>query len=545
VNSVALVAEVVPEAHMEGRYLRVPSTQEVIRWGADVPGRYHRKKDDSWLFPATPSRVLELKQLGIRISPDLWKWAENELNPPSTIQIENIPGLLKTPFVFQWEGIEFLESRKGRALLSDEQGLGKTIQALSWLKYHSDAFPALVVVPASVKINWKREAAAWVHGVKVDILEGMRPGTLPQMDVLIGNFEILEARTDDLIKWGIKTLIVDECHRIKNPSAKCSKAAYYLSQHCEHVIGMSGTPVVNRPSEFFNILRMIRPGLFPSHWEYINRYCGARMDNGKQTFDGATHTQELHDILRKTIMIRRLKQDVLKDLPPKSRSVIPIPTNNKKEYHQAKVDFIGWLEKVDPEKADKASKAIALTRIEKLKQLSTAGKMKLAVEWIENFITSEKLVVFTTHHRPVDDLVKHFGNKTVVIDGRVNLNQRQQAQDRFNKDSSCRILIAQLKSGGVGLNLQWDCANVAFLELGWTPGDHDQAEDRVHRIGQTRQCGIYYLIGENTIEEQVMEMLDTKRAMLHQILNGGEAPEEGMLTFLLRKLKDDVLCGNA
>jgi len=531
----------VPEealAALEGSYIRVPSSPLMNAWTLTIPGRYHRKGDDCWLLPAAPHRVIDLQKMGVRIHPELLAWANRELAPPPEVHISEIVGLVGVPMEFQWEGIEFTESRHCRALIGDEQGLGKTIEALAWMTYHNDAFPAIIICPNSVKINWRREASRWIHGRNIQIVEGTRQSDIPKGDLLIVNFEIIERRLQDLLNWGPRTMVVDECHRIKNPSAKSSKAAVSLSERCHHVIGMSGTPVVNRPSEFFNVLKMIRPSLFPSYWEYVQRYCGAVYENGGLNFNGASHTQELHERLTQTVMIRRLKKDVLPQLPSKVRSIVPLPISNRAEYTRAKTDFIAWLEKADPEKADKAAKAIALTRIESLKQLTTSGKIKMAIDWVEDFIEGEKIIVFCTHvNLAIRVLTEHFGSACVNIDGTISKVERQAASDRFNRDPDCRLLVGQLKSAGVGLNLQMDCANVAFLELGWTPGDHDQAEDRIHRIGQTRQCGIYYLVAENTVEEDIMDILDTKRQVLHQVLDGGEASEEGMLQAILKKLR--------
>jgi SWI/SNF-related matrix-associated actin-dependent regulator 1 of chromatin subfamily A len=297
---------------------------------------------------------------------------------------------------------------------------------------------------------------------------------------------VLEGWASVLKKLRPKTVVVDECHYIKNSKALRTRAVIQLCRIAEHVICLSGTPIINRPIEMFNAIQAIEPGIFPSFWEYAQRYCGATHNGFGWDFGGAENTDELHMKLTRTIMLRRLKKDVLQDLPEKVRSVIPLSLSNRSEYNRASADFLGWLESQEggKDKMASAERAETLVRLEKLKQLCVQGKYKGCVEWIENYLEQEeKLVVFCTHKAVVQKLASHFKARGVVLDGETAPSQRQVVVDRFQNDPSIKLFIGNIKAAGIGITLTAASAT-CFLELGWTPGEHDQAEDRVHRIGQ-------------------------------------------------------------
>jgi SWI/SNF-related matrix-associated actin-dependent regulator 1 of chromatin subfamily A len=246
-------------------------------------------------------------------------------------------------------------------------------------------------------------------------------------------------------------------------------------------------------------------------------------------------------------MIRRKKEDVLKDLPDKVRSFIPIQLHNEKEYRKAEADFITYIEEVKgKEAAEKASKAETMVSIEGLKQLAVKGKLVEAIEWIENFLESgEKLVVFTVHHFVIDALMAKFSyidkthklaDRVVKVDGSVSMTDRQRAVDTFQNNPNCRLFIGNIKAAGVGITLTAS-SNVVFLELPWTPGDVTQAEDRCHRIGQKESVNIYYLLATGTIEEEIALLLDKKRKVLDAVTDGIETNQETLLKELIRMYK--------
>jgi SWI/SNF-related matrix-associated actin-dependent regulator of chromatin subfamily A-like protein 1 len=209
---------------------------------------------------------------------------------------------------------------------------------------------------------------------------------------------------------------------------------------------------------------------------------------------------------------------------------------NYKEYRQVENDFINWIKQTKGTfAAIKASQAETLTRIEALKQKAVEGKMKQAIDWISNHLeVNGKLVVFATHKFVIDQLMETFKDITVKIDGSTSMTERQKAVDEFQTNDRVRLFVGNIKAAGVGLTLTAS-SNVAFLEFPWTPGNLDQASDRCHRIGQKDNVTVYYLMAEGTIENDIATMLDSKRKVLNQVLDGQDAQQETLLNELINK----------
>jgi len=503
-----------------------------------------------WTAPICMETIQKLKEWEFNISSEVLEWLENLTKPipvDSPKDINNIPGLKMQLFPYQVQGVQFIESRKGRALIGDEMGLGKTAQALGWLQLHPELRPAIIVVPATLKLNWLKEVDMWTNGNnRVHIISGKfrTNETLPQADIYIINYDILainggkkhECRTD-IIDLNAKVLIADECHQFKNSDAQRTKAIKDLAKRVPHVLALSGTPIVNRPIEMFNAISIIEPKLFPSFFRYAQKYCGAVHNGYGWDFKGASNTEELHKILTETIMVRRLKADVLKELPSKIRTAIPMELKNQKEYGQAERDFISWVKDTfGKKKADKVKNAEALVKIGELKRLAVRGKLDSCIEWIREFLESgEKLVIFAVHKFVIDALMEEFNDIAVKIDGSVSPDKRQAAVDAFQNNDDIRVFVGNVKAAGVGITLT-KASNTCFLELEWTPGIHDQAEDRVHRIGQEADSvTAYYLLAAGTMEEEIAQLIDKKRQILSQVLDGKDADTESMLSELLQK----------
>jgi len=261
--------------------------------------------------------------------------------------------------------------------------------------------------------------------------------------------------------------------------------------------------------------------------------------------------------------VRRRKEDVLKELPTKRRVPVVLPISNRKEYEETLSSFINWIrdrmerdrkfqEKLQKAKSEeererlreqylknvnsKAENVEQLTRIEALKQICVKGKMTAAIEWIRSFIEQEeKLVIFATHHHVIDQLYEEFKDVAVKLVGGSNQQQRQEAIDRFQNDSNVKLFIGNIKAAGVGITLT-AASNVAFLEFGWTPSEHDQAEDRVHRIGQDESVTAWYLVADGTIDEEILALIDEKRKNVTAATDGIEVEETKLLTALINKI---------
>lgn len=481
----------------------------------------------------------KLKEWGFEFSSGLQNWLD-DLTKPLDEKCLPLNSLDSRLFSFQRTGVAFIESRKGRALIADEMGLGKTAQAISWLCLHPELRPVVIVCPASLKINWKRELELWgLKEEKIQIISGKKNGYLLTGQIIIINYDILTPWLEAVMNYNPKVIIMDEIHYTKNSGAQRTSAAKRLAKKTSHVIGLSGTPIVNRPIEFFNSINMIRPDVFPSFWRFAHEFCGARHNGFGWDFTGATNTNKLHNLLTETIMIRRLKRDVLKDLPDKIYGVVPFEIENRKEYDKAASNIVDWILKNEgKEKADKASQAEVLVEFEKLKQLATTGKIEAIKEWVTDFLESgEKLVLFATHTLTLDLLQKAFPKISVRLDGSTSQGGRQEAVDRFQNDDEIRLFLGNIKAAGVGITLT-AASNVGFVELPWTPGDYEQASDRLHRIGQKNVVNVWTLVAQNTVEEDIAVILSEKQKVLAAVLDGKEVDENTVLSLLIQKVKE-------
>ena len=542
-----------------------PYNPELVAKVKTVSGRRWDSENKWWTAPLSIEAVEQLKSFGIPLEPRISRWYNNITSEAELAGVE-IPGLKHQLFPFQQKGVSFIESRSGRALIGDEMGLGKTVQALGYLQLHPELTPACIVVPASLKTNWAREIQKWMSDTAVLTLSG-RPSkdgnemmdrmsfsgeTTPKRLIIVVNYDILinetekykderdgKMKTREIRKtgWGdiiagagIKALVLDECHYIKNSKALRTKAVKRMADGVESVIALSGTPIINRPVEMFNAISVVNSAIFPSFWKFAHRYCGAYNNGFGWDFTGATHTDELHNKLSRTIMLRRLKADVLKDLPEKIRTVIPVPYN-RGEYQEA-------LERFEEYVAEGSfSPAEALTRIEALKQAAVGAKMGSVLSWITDFLeTDQKLVIFAEHQKVIEQIRDAFKDVAVTIYGATAQSKRQEAVDRFQNDPTCRLFIGS-RAAIEGLTLT-AASSTCFVELWWTPGQHDQAEDRVHRIGQAADSvNAYYLLAEDTIEEDIAQLLDRKRGVLSEVLDGAEVEETSLILELLEEYR--------
>jgi len=437
----------------------------------------------------------------------------------ANIEIPNLKGEL---YPFQKAGVQFIENTGGRTLVADAMGLGKTVQAIAWALLHPQKTPILVIVPATLKLNWKREFEKWSnvrsYVISSEDLKYQLPTTY---EAYIINYDIVEKAKDLLNKMKFQIMILDECHMLKNPKAKRSKAVNELSKSIPHILALSGTPILNRPVEIFNTLKMLSPVNFGNYFDFVTRYCGASYGRYGLNVSGATNIQELSDKLRSTVMIRREKKDVLTELPDKTRIVVP-QICDLKEYNRVENDLKKYLiESKNKTKlaAERISQVEQLAKIEYLKQEAVKAKLPLFLEWSKDFIEENGKLVIFAHHKEfvikLMDELKEF-NPVKVIGG-MEIEDKQKSIDIFQNDMNCKVIVCSLKAAGVGITLTAS-SYVAFLELGWTPGEHDQSEDRCHRIGQQGNVSCYYFLVGGTIEETIYELLQKKRKVFQELM---------------------------
>jgi SNF2 family DNA or RNA helicase len=469
---------------------------------------------------------------------------------------------------FQKAGIKYALARK-RTWIADEMGLGKTVQAIgTW--HYANAYPVIVVCPASLKLNWEREINRWLPGRKVNIVNGRQPTA--RADINVVNYDILGKHLEALIALRPQTVVFDESHYAKNPKAKRTKAAITLAKDVEYRLLLTGTAATNRPSELPSQLTIIdRIKEFGGSWAFLKRYCRPEYNGFGTTFVGADNTLELNKLLRERCYVRRMKLDVLKELPPKQAPVsLPVEITTRAEYQKAEADLIKYLQEgarttrqfmasiahlSDDEKkaaihqhrwsrAESARRAQHLVRIETLKQISARGKLDAAFEWIDNFLESgEKLVVVGTHREITAAIIERYNAPSITGDS--TPKSVEDGKARFQTDPDTKVIVLQIRAGGVGHTLT-AASNVLFLELGWTPGEHMQAEDRLHRIGQEALVTPWYMLGLNTIDIDIAELIEAKRATLTEVLDGKKAdPSKSILGDLMKRIlkradSDDV-----
>ena len=544
-------------------HLTFPFDRDLINQVKTISGRKWNQDTKVWTCPMSYDAVEKLIELKFEIPPEVRTILDNSKVDIQTLSNDiDVPGLKGTLYPFQAQGLAFLEAKNGRGIIADEMGLGKTVQAIAWLQNNPDKRPAILIVPASLKLNWARECETWMTGAKVHVVNGTK-GTLPcDPDIIIINYDIVGRWLDEILKFKPQTLILDEGHYIKNSKAKRTKAVQKLGKTTPHTIVLTGTLIVNRPVEAYNAIKLVDKNLIPNRWAFLHRYCGAKNNGFGWDFSGASNIEELHQILTSTIMLRRKKADVLKDLPSKTRAHVPMELKNRAKYFKAEQNFEQFLrdgvrsdlednlrdklgdmadmiaideKKLKAAQDAKASTANVLTQIEALKQVAVEGKLDKAIDWIANFIENgDKLVVMAVHKFVIDAVMKAFPGIAVKVDGSVSTKDRDKAVQSFQNDKKTKIFVGNIKAAGVGLTLTAS-STVAFLELPWTPGDLQQAEDRVHRIGQEESVNIHYLLAAGTIEEEIAALLDDKQKVLDGVLDGVETESSSLLKELMNK----------
>lgn len=423
---------------------------------------------------------------------------------------------------FQKKGVRKIEHFKGRALLADEMRLGKTLQALFWCLSHHKKRPVIIVCPATVKYVWQYQC--WEHIKKrAFVIEGtgkIKESVHPP-DFIIINYKILPNHMEYLLSLNAQVLIVDECHYIKTRTTQRTKAVWELGLSIPKKIAISGTPLVNCPAELWPTLHLLYPKRFKSFIPYAFRYCKPTLLHGKWVYKGSDNLKELHRMLNSTMMIRRLRKDVLPEYKEPIREVIPLPIENRKEYDEAENDFINWLSKKSRSKAIKASKATKLVQLGYLGRLSAELKMKYAIQWINDFLesTTEKIIISAIHKKIVKQLHDKYKGCCVVVDGKTSGRKRDIAIRSFMKNKKIRVFIGNINAAGVGIDLS-KANTVVFVELDWVSGNHTQFEDRAVHINKKIPIHVVYLVARNTIEEKRCRILQNKQKVISKTLDG-------------------------
>jgi SWI/SNF-related matrix-associated actin-dependent regulator 1 of chromatin subfamily A len=436
------------------------------------------------------------------------------------------------PTPFQWAAVRYALEARG-TFLADEQGLGKTVEALTALEADG-AFPAVVVCPAAMKLGWERETRRWLPHRSVTVVQGR--GTVPAAaEITIVNYEVVAAHFGALTRDRPRAIVVDESHYCKNPQAKRTQAVRRLAAAVTPRglrLALSGTPVLNHAEELIAQLRIIgRMEEFGSGASFARQ------------FRGMVSEERLHWHMRRACFVRRLKAEVLPQLPAKRQVVIPVALTNDAEYRLAERDVIAWLRSQPLDLSELNAKIAATLRAQRLAQLGTLqrlaarGKLAAALAWIEDFLASEEpLVVFARHVEVQRAVLARFPGALHLL-GDDSLTAREASIASFQESDGPQLIICATRVAAQGITLT-RASNVAFLELEWTPAMHDQAEDRCHRIGQHDAVTAWYLLAANTIDETMARLIQRKRAIVAAVTDGQAADDAGLVEGVVSELRD-------
>lgn len=425
----------------------------------------------------------------------------------------------------------------GGVLIADQMGLGKTVEALGVINCIQEIRKILIVCPASLRLNWKREAEKWLmRDFTIGI--GSSSGLL-DTDINIVNWDILGKLKKDLEATCFDLLIADEAHMAKNPKTIRAKALFNIN--ARRRMYLTGTAISNRPIEIFPLINSLDAKRWPNFFGFAKRYAGAVHNGYGWDFSGSSNLDELQDKLRTTIMIRRLKADVLTELPAKRRQVIELPANGAAKFiererilearrEEAMDDLRAKLElaKVSDNEGAydnavaelKNGARLAFEEIARVRHDTAVAKIPSVVEHVKDLIAEDgyKVVVFCHHHDVQDALMETLGSIAVLHRGGMNDADKQVSVDRFQNDPKVQVFVGSIMASGVGITLT-KSSHVVFAELDWVPGNVTQAEDRCHRISQINSVLVQHLVLEGSVDSRMAKILIKKQAVIDAALD--------------------------
>lgn len=440
---------------------------------------------------------------------------------------------------FQVAGIEYA-SKRDRVLLADEMGLGKSIESIG-IANALESDKILVICPASLKINWSEEMMKWlVRPLSMAIVWNKTDEQAFFAHVVIINYELLSAHAELLRSRRWDLIIIDEAHYLKSSKADRTGQVFGRKKGTptrpklspipfERVLMLTGTPMLNgKPKELWPLLQVLDPAGLGSDWfAFAKRYCGLfeierfNPAKGKKEhvgwwWDGAENLEELQRLMRERFMIRRLKKDVLKELPPKTRQVIVLEAKKglTKLLAHERISYEEYVkthgEEIDPP---------AFTEMSKIRKEVAVAKVPYVIEYLKEVLDeTEKVVVWVHHHETFDAIKSAFGDAATGLDGRTDSVLRQKIVDLFQNDASKRLFIGGIKAAGTGLSLT--AATIAvFAELDWVPANVTQAEDRLHRIGQKENVLIRHIVLNGSLDQRIVHAILRKQEIADKTLD--------------------------
>jgi SWI/SNF-related matrix-associated actin-dependent regulator of chromatin subfamily A-like protein 1 len=432
----------------------------------------------------------------------------------------------RPPLEHQKEAIQKLVENK-KFILSDDMGLGKTTSAII-ASLESGSKKVLIICPATLKINWKREIENY-SDKPIYIAEGKNFNT--DSDFVIINYDIIKnfhdpKKKDDsqILKSKFDLIIIDECHMAKNPQAQRTKLINDIAKTSERLWLLSGTPMTSRPMDYFNLLSLVDSPVSKNWLAYAIRYCAGYQFNvgGKKVWNvtGASNLEELRDRTSGTIL-RRLKENVL-DLPDKIITPVYLKLKSK-EYEEVMGEYYDWYDK-NPEESK--SLTVQFTKLTKVRQIIADEKIKETIELAENILEQDKkVIIFCNFTDSLNKITEHFGKTAVKLDGSMSQHERQYSVDQFQENPKVKVFVGNIRAAGTGITLTAGEAAI-FNDLSFLPSDHAQAEDRSYRYGQKNNVLVYYPIYQNTIENIIYDILNNKKKVISTVMGDNLNPSD-------------------
>jgi SWI/SNF-related matrix-associated actin-dependent regulator 1 of chromatin subfamily A len=494
-----------------------------------IPDRQPHREDGRfwWQVPATPWHARQtIKIMGDRmvVGPDVHHLAKKDTfnHLHSDFEIDPLPGDI-APYPYQLVAVEFLNRINGRGIIADEVGCGKTPESILWAR-HKRLTKILVVCPASILYKWERELKRWYPeaGHLVQVIDtGRQP---IKKSILVMSYDIMVSREQELCgKFDL--IIYDELTRLKNHKTRRAKSAKQISLGTPYIIGLSGTPIMNRPMELYNILHMLSPKAY-NWYSYANRYCLT----AEKGYQGAKNLEELEDRLR-GIMLRRFKREVSDQLPPLTRTMVPLMLTSaqRKVYDRLYDEDPFTIHQEFP--GSKGYFVNSLDWLGAMRQWLERVRAKHVAEWAEDFLDASddrKLVIYCGYKSSVvalEDYLYKFG--TTKITGDDSNRERQVVIDRWQNSTDERVMLLT-SAGGEGIDLFGkngiDCSTILFAGREWSPAIEEQIEGRLDRTGQEYPVEAVYLVMEGTIDEDINTLIEAKRAIVRSAIRLDKVP---------------------
>lgn len=455
-----------------------------------------------------------------------------------------------SPRDYQYEALGYALDR-GNVINGDDVGLGKTFEAIMYAEV-TNSFPCLAIVPASVKYNWEEK---WQEIVgphrSISVIESASKKNNWNADVVIINYDIIgkkqgkgtTVKFDELVEVDWAMIIFDEAHFLKEKRAQRSAAAKRITQGDSIIQMLTGTAVMSRPVELWNLLVLAkRDHLIAKDWhQFVTRYCGGYRGKFGWVTDGATNTLELNRRLREICYIRREKRDVLKELPDVTKQVVQVPITNKTAIKRALTDFIQYVRETQgEERADKAMEAEHLVALGALRKLAIEGKLKGIEQYLKDWkqVDGGKLLVFGLHREPLEYLSEKFSS--MLIAGGVSSIDKQKIVKEWISNGDM-FLFANMQSAGTGVDgLQKVCSNMIIIELPWRPSDLTQAIGRLDRSEQKQATTVSFMLSNETIDAEMWQMLEDKETVTEAVNKGIDVKRQksGLRAVIQKLLKN-------